>query len=88
MFSKNQLCQFQPQNNNKELLKLTIIFPGEKSQNGIFFKVPGPVHHSRWMAKALYTLKIFLFRNEFKSTLNEHNAFPDLCIFIFQIYVK
>jgi hypothetical protein len=34
------------------------------------------------MEKALYTLKKFLFQNEFKLTLNEHNAFRDLCIFI------
>jgi hypothetical protein len=40
------------------------------------------------MAKALYTLKIFLFRNELKLKLNEHNAYRDLCIFIVWIYVK
>jgi hypothetical protein len=88
MLGKNQLRQFQPQDDYKKLLKLTILFLGEKPQNGIFFKVPGSVNHARWMAKALYTLKIFLFRNEFKLTLNEHNAFRDLCIFIVRIYVK
>jgi hypothetical protein len=61
MFGKNQLRQFQPRDDYKELLKLTIIFLGEKLQNGIFFKVPVSIHYARWMAKFLYTLKIFLF---------------------------
>jgi hypothetical protein len=47
MFGKNQLQQFQPQNDYKELLKLTIIFLGEKPQNGIFFKVSVSVHLAR-----------------------------------------
>jgi hypothetical protein len=88
MFGRNQLRQFQPQDDYKELLKLTIIFLCENPQNCIFFKVPASVHHARWIAKDLYTLKVFLFRNEFKLTLNEHNAFRDLCIFIVRIYVK
>jgi hypothetical protein len=47
MFGKNQLQQFQPQDYYKELLKLTIIFLSEKTQNGTFFKVLGSVHHAR-----------------------------------------
>ncbi|KAF0744220.1 Uncharacterized protein FWK35_00019537, partial [Aphis craccivora] len=44
-----------------DLLELTIIFLGQTPPNGIFFKVPGPIHHARWMSKAIYSIKIFLF---------------------------
>lgn len=84
----NQLQQYQPRDDYKELLELTIIILGQTPPNGIFFKVPGPIHHARWMAKAIYSLKIFLFRNEFKLTLKENNAFRDLCIFIVRLYIK
>lgn len=88
IFCINQLQQHQPRDDYKELLELTIIFLGQTPPDGIFFKVPGPINHARWMAKAIYSLKIFLFRNEFKLTLKEHNAFRDLCIFIVRLYIQ
>ncbi|KAL4150130.1 hypothetical protein QTP88_003964 [Uroleucon formosanum] len=88
IFCINQLKQYQPRDDYKELLELTIIFLGQTPPNGIFFKVPGPIHHARWMSKAIYSIKIFLFRNEFKLTLKENNALRDLCIFIVRIYIK
>lgn len=88
MFCINQLQQYQPRDDYKELLELTIIFLGQEPPNGIFFKVPGPIHHARWMSKAIYSLKIYLFRNEFKLTLKENNALRDLCIFIVRIYIR
>ncbi|KAL4104515.1 hypothetical protein QTP88_019810 [Uroleucon formosanum] len=88
IFCINRLKQYQPRDDYKELLELTIIFLGQTPPNGIFFKVPGPIHHARWMSKAIYSIKIFLFRNEFKLTLKENNALRDLCIFIVRIYIK
>ncbi|KAL4091591.1 hypothetical protein QTP88_026257 [Uroleucon formosanum] len=88
IFCINQLKQYQPRDDYKELLELTIIFLGQTPPNAIFFKVPGPIHHARWMSKAIYSIKIFLFRNEFKLTLKENNALRDLCIFIVRIYIK
>ncbi|KAL4125926.1 hypothetical protein QTP88_010163 [Uroleucon formosanum] len=79
IFCINQLKQYQPRDDYKELLELTIIFLGQ---------TPGPIHHARWMSKAIYSIKIFLFRNEFKLTLKENNALRDLCIFIVRIYIK
>ena len=48
----------------RELLQLSLVFLGATTTN-ITFKRPGAVHHAWWMAKAIYSLKIFLFRNEF-----------------------
>jgi len=50
----------------KELLELTIIFLGRTPHRGISFRIPGASHHVRWMAEAIYCLKIFIFRNQFK----------------------
>ncbi|KAE9530083.1 hypothetical protein AGLY_011545 [Aphis glycines] len=88
IFCINQLKQYQPRDDYKELLELTIIVLGQTPPNGIFFKVPGPIHHARWTSKAIYSIKIFLFRNEFKLNLKENNALRDLCIFIIRIYIK
>ena len=36
--------------------------------NGFTFKLPGPDHHARWMAKVIYNLKIKLLSNIFGKT--------------------
>lgn len=49
-----------------ELLKLVLIFFGEPCSTK--FAKPGAISRARWMAKAIYCLKIYLFRNEFSLT--------------------
>lgn len=50
----------------RELLELTVIFLGGIPVRGIFFCVPGAIHHARWIIKAIYNLKICLFSEQFK----------------------
>lgn len=50
--------------------------------------MPGAFHHARWMSKAIYSLKIFLFREEFILTDSEKNGIRDISIFIAKIYLK
>ena len=57
-------------------------------QEKISFKRPGAVHHARWMAKAIYSLKIYLFRDEFELSQKELNGLRHLCIFIVTLYLK
>lgn len=40
------------------------------------------------MAKAIYSLKIFLSRNQFILTTDEENGIRDICIFITKLYLK
>ncbi|XP_055855920.1 uncharacterized protein LOC129919103 isoform X1 [Episyrphus balteatus] len=40
------------------------------------------------MAKAIYSLKIFMFRSQFKMSNEERNALGDICVFIVKIYCK
>lgn len=46
------------------------------------------MHHARWMAKAIYSLKIFIFRDEFKLTNREIRDLRQVCIFVILIYLK
>jgi len=72
----------------RELLELTVIFLGVIPPRGITFRYPGAFHHARWMPKAIYSFKIFLFQNQFQCQAKERNAFRDICIFLINIYVK
>src|SRR2546425_9478883 len=64
-FAMEQLTKYQPRNDYSELLELTIIFLGGTPPGGINFHYPGAIHRARWMAKAIYALKMWLFRNEY-----------------------
>lgn len=46
------------------------------------------MHHARWMAKAIYSLKIFLFRSEFKLPARETKNLREICIFVVLFYIK
>src|SRR6218665_3043988 len=49
---------------------------------------PGVVHHARWMAKAVYTLMIWMFRGQFKLNEREEQGLRAICIFVSSVYVK
>lgn len=54
----------------------------------ITFKRPGAVHYAGWMAKATYSLKIFLFRNKFYLTKSEIAGLKELSLFTIIFYLK
>jgi hypothetical protein len=62
IFASKQLDEFQPRDDYYELLNLCIIFLGGVSKKGIFFISAGGLHRARWMAKAIYSLKMYLFK--------------------------
>lgn len=72
----------------KKLLELAVIFLGGKPPRGIYFHAPGAMHHARLMAKAIYSIKILLFRKAFLLTTTELNGMRDVCIFIIRLYIK
>lgn len=88
-FSKELLAKNeQPREDYKELLQLIIVFLGGTSQTNISFRAPGAFHHARWMAKAIYALKIYLFRDQFSLSIAEDIGIRDICIFLVKVYVK
>jgi len=42
---------------------------------------------ARWMAKVIYCMKIYLFRNEFNLTASEKKNLSEFCIFAAHVYV-
>lgn len=87
---KNTLKEKQPREDYKEFLELILLFLGEKPNKhhpkSLLFRSPGAVHHARWMAKAIYSLKIFLFRKEFELSASEISALRIICIFVVKVY--
>ena len=65
MFATDQLHQHQPRDDYKDLLELTIIFLGGQPPKGVRFRYPGAIHRARWMSRAIYTLKMVIFREQY-----------------------
>jgi hypothetical protein len=88
-FATNQLQNVQPRDDYMELLELVIIFLGGVPPRGVHFLKPGALHRARFMAKLLYSYKIFLFRDtNFKLTERERKGLAEVCLFGVQAYVK
>lgn len=64
------------------------IFLNGTQTNPLTFKAPGATHHARWMSKALYCLKIYMFQNQFHLGKKELLGISDVCIFISVVYIK
>ena len=65
-FALAQLNKFQPRDDYCELLELSIIFLGGTPERGIRFRYPGAIHRARWMARAIYSIKMWLFRKQYE----------------------
>ena len=62
--AKQYLTQMHPRDDYKELLELIVIFLGGNLPNGINFRYPGACHRARWMSRAIYAIKMWLFREQ------------------------
>lgn len=87
-FIQDHLSHHQPRDDYREMLQLCLIFLGIKQQQGVRFKAPGAMHLARWMAKVIYTMKIWMFRSQFHLTPKEEQSTRDICIFTVRIYLK
>lgn len=87
-FAQNYFDTVQPREDYKELLCLVQIFIGKVPRESVKFRRPGAYHHARWMAKAIYVLKMFLFREQFKLQSKEAKAICEISTFIVMIYVE
>ncbi|KAK0053559.1 hypothetical protein Bpfe_017019 [Biomphalaria pfeifferi] len=76
-----------PRDDYQEFLRLSFWFLGGHKDKEKF-RAPGPTHHARWMAKAIYALKIFLFKTLFKLTVRESQNITHLALFVSLVYVK
>lgn len=87
-FCMHHLTQLHPREDYRELLNLTVIFLGGTPPGGIRLRAPAGLHRARWMARLLYSFKIFMFgrtKNEigtFKITKQEENGIRELLYFV------
>lgn len=72
----------------RELIELSVIFLGGDTQRKFKIRPPGAMHQARWMARAIYSLKISLLSAQFKITSKDKAALLDVCLFIVTSYVK
>jgi len=76
----------QPRDDNLELLQLSWTFLGGAPGSCVKFRAPDAMHHTRWMAKAIYSLKICMFHDQFVLTAAEKEGVTDISLFVALIY--
>jgi hypothetical protein len=59
-FCKVALSGSHPRDDYEEFLKISLIFLGGGEREAVSFRSPGAFHHARWIAKAIYCIKISL----------------------------
>ena len=55
----------------RDLIELVIFSLGGILPGGIRFHAPGPTYMARWMSKVIYSLKVWMLRNQFHLTETE-----------------
>ena len=73
---------------NCELLELVMIYLGHAPPRGIHILAPGAMHRARWMSKAIYSLKMFMFQTQFHMKNREINVLRSINLFICLVYLK
>lgn len=74
-----------PRNDYKELAELSLIFLGAEKK--ISFQKPGATSNARWMSKAIYVLKMLLFREQY-SLGDKETSFFQVGQFIVFVYIE
>ena len=69
--SKLLTTENQLRNDCREFLELAFLFLGGASSQKIRFKAPSANHHIKWMAKVIYSFKIWMFPKRFTLTARE-----------------
>lgn len=69
-----------------EFNDLVLKFLGVKSEKS--FNVPGATSNSRWMQRAIYALKLYLFRNHVELHSEDLECLRRFCLFVSLIYIK
>jgi hypothetical protein len=49
-----------PRDRYKKIIELSLIALGEKPSVGFVYRKPGAIHKARWMAAAIYGIKMYL----------------------------
>ncbi|CAG9783921.1 unnamed protein product [Diatraea saccharalis] len=88
MFYKSELDKDFIRDDYRELVELCVVFLGGDMEKKLKLRPPGAMHQARWMARAIYSLKIYLLQSQLKMTAQDKKALQDVCLFIVTLYVK
>ncbi|GBM46068.1 hypothetical protein AVEN_109652-1 [Araneus ventricosus] len=72
----------------RELIELSIVILGGDAEKKFKIRPPVAMHQARWIARAIYSLKLSLFSFQLKLSNKDKEALLDVCSFIETIYVK
>jgi hypothetical protein len=78
----------QPRDDNFELLKLYQIFLGKPEKTEVRFRAPEGLHQARWIANAIYCLKIYMFQDQFILTTPEKKGVTEISLFLSLVYCR
>lgn len=87
-FYRSELNKEIARDDYRELIELSIIFLGGDTEKKFKIRPPGAMHQARWMARAIYSLKISLLSSQFTISNKDKAALLDVCLFIVTSYVK
>ncbi|KAG0717728.1 hypothetical protein GWK47_053853 [Chionoecetes opilio] len=76
-----------PREDYDELLRLCLLFLGG-SEGQIRFRAPGAYHQARWMAKAIYAVKMTLFADQLELPARIKRGLRQVALFVSLLYIK
>jgi hypothetical protein len=77
-----------PREDYKEFLELVIIFLGSIPPRGVHINAPGALHSARWMARIIYSFKMWMFRSQFKLKASQQNGLFYFLLFVSDVYMR
>lgn len=87
-FIKDQFSSFQLRDDYRELRLLTIVFLGSNTENGIKICSPGADYRAKWMCKIMYSIKIYMFRGQFKLKAAELYGIQQFNVLMVRVYMQ
>lgn len=88
-FCLSCMNQKHPRGDYVELLELVVLFLGGDTEKGIKFRRAGSLSRARWMARAIYILKIWMVNKQIETIdLDLMDHFEKLALFISKCYTK
>lgn len=85
VLSKPKDRGYIPRDDYLEMLQLCLIILGSTIP-GYTFKLPGACHNARWMAPIIYSIKIYLFRDQLLLSPEVTEKLEDFCLFACLVY--
>ncbi|KAG0718982.1 U2 small nuclear ribonucleoprotein B'' [Chionoecetes opilio] len=81
------MSKIHPREDYEELLRLSYLFLGGEGPAKPFRR-PGALHQARWMAKAIYCLKLQMLKSQLSLTGREKAGVERVALFVALVYCK